>query len=445
VVLQPKSSSAFYKWYVVTLLLLVYILSYFDRYILSLVIEPIKHAMHLSDFQVGLLLGPAFSLFNMMVVIPLGWHADRSSRKWLLIVGILAWCSMTSAAAFVVTFVPLLLLRLGLGLGEAVVTPCSLSLIADYFDRKSRSRPISIYMAGTYLGAGLAFLIGGHLVGWLQGIQSFRLWGIGPFQPWQAAFLLVGLPGIVFAFAMLTVREAERTERLDRRGKSASPLAVLSYMGKHWRGFAVLFLGSTCNFALSTLTLWNVPLFERVWGWNIAAIGTATGIFYFVAGPIGTTLAVWFTRVLGSKTNDGAMRTLLVGLLIAIPASALYPVMKNGEVAVAVMFVAFVGKSIATAGGPAALTLITPGEMRSQAVAFFTTVITLVGPLLAPPLIGLAVDSTGDPRSIGVVLSCFVLIVGVPSILFVVLGIGHYRKAAIEMEERALVHEAGTA
>jgi MFS family permease len=435
--LRPESSSALYKWYVVVLLLLVYILSYFDRYILSLVIEPIKHTMHLTDFQVGLLLGPAFSLFNMIVIIPLGWHADRSSRKWLLIVGILAWCSMTSAAAFVITFVPLLLLRLGLGLGEAVVTPCSLSLISDYFDRKSRARPISVYMAGTYLGAGLAFLIGGHLVGWLQGIRSFHFWGIGPFEPWQAAFLLVGLPGIVFAFAMLTVREPVRTERLNRGTKGASLPKVLAYMGKHWRGFAVLFLGSSCNFALSTLTLWNVPLFERVWGWNVAAIGTATGVFYFIAGPIGTTLAVWLTRVLNGKGSDGAMRALLVGLLIAIPASAVYPVMSSGEAAVAVMFLAFVGKAIATAGGPAALTHITPGEMRSQSVALFTAVITLVGPLLAPPLIGLVVDETGDPRAIGTVLSYFVLIVGIPSIVLVALGLKHYRKAAMEMDELA--------
>ncbi|MEI9992537.1 MAG: MFS transporter [Rhizomicrobium sp.] len=432
--LRPDSSSSLYKWYVVSLLLLVYILSYFDRYILSLVIEPIKHAMHLSDFQVGLLLGPAFSLFNMIVVIPLGWYADRASRKWLLIAGIVCWCGMTSAAAFVATFVPLLLLRLGLGLGEAVVTPGSLSLISDYFDRKSRARPISIYMAGTYLGAGLAFLIGGHLVGWLQGLSTFHLWGIGPFQSWQAAFLLVGLPGIVFAAAMLTVREPPRTETSNRGAGGATPLAVLRYMKTQWRGFAVLFLGSSCNFALSTLTLWNVPLFERVWGWHIAAIGTATGVFYFIAGPIGTVAAVWCSRALGKNGHDGAMRTLLLGLLIAIPTSALYPVMSNAMVAVAIMFLAFVGKAIATAAGPAALTLITPGEMRGQSVALFTTVITVVGPLLAPPLIGLAIDATGDPRSIGVVLSCFVLIVGIPSIALVALGLRHYQQAVTAMD-----------
>lgn len=149
-----------YQWYVVVLLLLVFVLSYFDRYILTLVVEPIKKSLHLTDFQVGLLLGPAFSLFNVVMGIPLGWYADRSSRKWILIVGIVIWCTMTTASGFATTFVALLVLRLGLGLGEAVVSPCSVSMISDYFERARRGRAISVYMAGPYLGAGLAFLVG---------------------------------------------------------------------------------------------------------------------------------------------------------------------------------------------------------------------------------------------------------------------------------------------
>ena len=110
-----QTKSAVYRWYVVFLLLLVFILSYFDRYILSLLVDPIKEVMHLSDFQIGLLLGPAFSLFNVAVTLPLGWYADRSSRKWLLIAGIVIWCTMTVASGFAMSFVPLLVFRLGLG------------------------------------------------------------------------------------------------------------------------------------------------------------------------------------------------------------------------------------------------------------------------------------------------------------------------------------------
>lgn len=424
--------SAIYRWYVVVLLLLIFILSYFDRFILSLLVDPIKQSMGLSDFQMGLLLGPAFSLFHVLVAIPLGWFADRWSRRWLLIAGIVIWCTMTTMSGFAMAFLPLLIFRLGLGLGEAVVSPCSVSIISDYFNRKERARAISLYMAGPYLGAGLAFLAGGFLVSHLEGIGPREFLGMGPFEPWQLTFLLVGAPGILFAFLMLTVKEPTRTERIKASSEGAS-VSAFSYMRKRWRGFGVLFVGSTCNFAMSTLTFWNVPLFQRVYGWDIATIGAVTGIFYFTAGPLGTALALWTSKKLGGERDEGAIRTLLVGLLITVPMSALYPVMPTAELAVAAMFLAFIGKSAATAGGPAALQQITPGDMRSRSVAIFNTVITVVGPLLGPPIIGAATDWSGNPASIGVVLSGFVLAVGIPTFIVLAVGMKHYRAASAEM------------
>lgn len=433
--MPQRQYSVGYQWYVVFLLLSVFILSYFDRYILTLVVEPIKQSLKLSDFQVGLLLGPAFSLVNVLTGIPLGWYADRASRKWILIGGIVFWCAMTTGSGFATTFGVLFLLRLGLGLGEAVVSPCSVSIISDYFDRKRRGRAISVYMAGPYLGAGLAFLVGGNLIGWLTAAGHTHFLGVGPFEMWQMAFFLVGIPGFAFAFLMLTVREPAHQERIGAID-GAPKVNAFRYILARWRGFGALFMGATCNFAMSTLTFWNVPLFSRVYGWDIATIGTVTGLFYFTAGPIGTFAAVWLMRRLTLKHSDAAMRVLLIGLLITVPMSALYPVMPTAEFAVVAMFLAFIGKSIATAGGPSALMLVTPGDIRSQSVAIFNTVITLVGPLLGPPIIGWATDASGDPKSIGVVLSTFVVCLGIPSILIVWLGLSHYRRALEEVEQK---------
>ncbi|MBX3594357.1 MFS transporter [Sphingomonas sp.] len=425
-----EKNASWYRWYVVVLLLLVFVLSYFDRYILSLLVEPIKKSMNLSDFQIGLLLGPAFSLFNVVVMIPLGVLADRANRKWLLVVGIVIWCTMTAMSGFAMSFLPLLLFRFGLGLGEAVVSPCSVSIISDYFGRKERARAISLYMAGPYLGAGLAFLAGGALVSMLHESGPVDL-GIHTFQPWQLAFLLVGIPGFVFALLMLTVREPVRTERIGPQGGAQA--SAVRYMLERWRGFGVLTLGATCNFAMSTLTLWNVPLFQRVHGWSVVEIGAVTGLFYFTAGPIGTALALWASKALGKGKEDSAMRVLILGLFITVPASALYPILPSPELAVVAMFIAFIGKSTATAGGPAALQMITPGEMRSRSVAIFNTVIMLVGPLLGPPLIGAVTDWMGTPKAIGVALSGFVIVVGVPTLLVVCFGLKHYRALAAQM------------
>lgn len=424
------TQEAFRRWYVVILLLLVFILSYFDRYILSLLVDPIKKSMRLTDFQVGVLLGPAFSLFNVLVAIPLGLLADRSSRKWLLIAGIVFWCMMTTMSAWAMTFLPLLILRFGLGLGEAVVSPCSISIISDYFGRRNRARAISVYMAGPYLGAGLAFLVGGYLVSLLHNVGPVRLLGFGPFQSWQFAFLLVGVPGFILAFLMLSVREPPRTEQIGGGGTRRS---ALRFMLERWREFGVVTLGATCNFAMSTLTLWNVPLFERVYGWNVATIGLITGIFYFTAGPLGTALALWSSKWLGKTPADAALNTLILGLAITVPASFLYPIMPTAELSVVLMFIAFIGKAAATAGGPAALQLITPGEMRSRSTAIFNTIITLVGPLLGPPLVGAATDWLGDPKAIGYALSGFVLVVGAPSLLVLAFGARRYRQFAAEM------------
>lgn len=452
--MRVNTESGLYRWYVVTLLLLVFILAYFDRFILSLLVDPIKASLGLNDFQIGLLLGPAFSLFHVLVGIPLGLLGDRWSRKWLLIIGIVVWCTMTTMSGFAVAFLPLLLFRLGLGLGEAVVSPCSVSIISDYFSRKDRSRAISVYMAGPYLGAGLAFLVGGHLVAWLHDFGPLHILGMGPFEPWQAAFLLVGAPGILFVLLMLTVREPQRTEKVSANASDEAKVSAIKYMMARWRGFGALFVGSTCNFAMSTLAFWNVPLFSRVYGWDVVSVGTVTGLFYFTAGPIGTAVALWATKFFDKGREDAAMRTLILGLCITIPMSALYPIMPTAYLAVAAMFMAFIGKSVATASGPAALQLITPGEMRSRSVAIFNTVITLIGPLLGPPLIGFAVDWSGDPRSIGVVLSAFVLVIGLPALVIVFLGLKHYRKTAADLaalvdqpseEEKAPIASDGAA
>lgn len=423
-------NSAGYRWYVVILLLAIFILSYFDRFILSLLVDPIKEALKLSDFEIGLLLGPAFSLFHVLVAIPLGWYADRSNRKYLLLAGIVIWCTMTTSSGLVATFLPLFLMRLGLGLGEAVVSPCSVSIISDYFARKDRARAISLYMAGPYLGAGLAFLAGGFIVHALQQMGHVTWPIFGTLAPWQATFVLVGIPGFIFAGLMMTVREPERQERTG-----AAPAFGVSfrYILTRWKGFGSLFVGSTCNFALSALTLWNVPLFSRIWGWGVAETGFITGLFYFTAGPIGTALAIWVQKRLGERI-DGSMRMLILGLLICVPMSALYPIMPTAELGVFFMFIAFIGKSVATAGGPASMAMITPGEIRTQSMAIFNTVISLIGPLIGPPLIGWAIDLSGSPKSINVVLTGYVLLIGVPSIIIACLGLKHYRAAANELE-----------
>jgi MFS family permease len=158
------ATSRRYAWYVVGLLMLTQVVSYIDRFLPSPLVASIKSDLELSDFQIGLLLGPAFGIFYVLVGLPIGWLADRLSRRAILSAGIALWCAMTTAAAVTRSFVPLFVTRLGVGLGEAAVAPCSISLINDYFPRSRRARALSVFMAGTFIGAGSAFLFGGPIV-----------------------------------------------------------------------------------------------------------------------------------------------------------------------------------------------------------------------------------------------------------------------------------------
>lgn len=435
-----EAGSLRYAWYVAGLLMLVQIVSYIDRFLPSLLIEPIKRDLGLTDFQIGLLMGPAFGIFYVLMGLPLGWAADRFSRRGILAAGITIWCAMTAAAGLARSFVPLFVARLGVGLGEAAVAPCAVSLISDYFPRSRRAKAMSLFMSGTFLGAGFAFLLGGPLVHEIAQVSSFVLPGLGEMRPWQITFLAVGLPGLALALLMGTIREPARGERVagevasDSRGNSSIG-AALGYVRQRWRAFGTLFLASACCVTLGSLSFWNVSLFERTWGWNVRDVGIATGCLFLTGGPAGTGLGVWLTnRWLAAGRRDATLRALWVGLLIGVPGFALYPIMPTPEAALAALFFAFVGQATAAAAGPASLSFIAPGQIRSQATAIYYLVISVSGQLLGPPPVGLLTDLYGDKSMLGYAMTTEAIAIGVPALIIVWLGLGAYRRQVIELE-----------
>ncbi|HMK86533.1 MAG TPA: MFS transporter, partial [Steroidobacteraceae bacterium] len=321
-----SEASPTYAWYVAALLTLTQIVSYLDRFLPSLLVQPIKHALAVSDFQIGLLLGPAFVIFYVTLGVPLGWLADRVSRRAILAVGIAIWCTMTAAGAVARSFAPLLLTRLGVGFGEATVAPASVSLISDYFPRERRARAISLFMSGAFLGAGTTFLFFGPFVHHIQSLPSSSLPFLGPLEPWRMCFVLVGLPGLALALLMLTVREPQRLERTETMAgrEGATFRGALSFIGCRWRAFGTLFVASACNVTMGALAFWNVALFKRTWNWDVAQVGVAVGLVLFTAGPAGTLLGVFLTnRDLAVGRRDATLRALFLGLVIGVPAYTL--------------------------------------------------------------------------------------------------------------------------
>ena len=427
-------------WYAVILLTATQIVSYVDRFLPSLLTAPIKADLHLNDLQMGLLLGPAFGIFYVIVGLPIGWLADRVSRRCLLAAGIATWCCMTAAASLARSFVPLFAARLGVGLGEAAVAPCAVSLISDYFPRAKRARAISVFMSGTFLGAGTAFLFGGLLVQQIASLPPVRIGLLGEMHPWQMTFLLVGTPGLLLAAMMFTLREPERRERISRglatdANGGASLRAAASFIAKRWRAFGTLFVGSACCVTLGSLALWNTALFDRTWGWNVRDVGIATGVLFFTGGPVGTALGIWLSnRWIVQGHKDATARALLAGLLIAVPGFAAYPLMPSAQLAVAALFFAFVGQATAAAAGPASLALIAPGQIRSQATAIYYFVISIAGQIIGPAPVGWMTDLFGEPAKLRYAMAIEALAVGLPALLLVRAGLANYRRRVDELE-----------
>ena len=194
-----RSFSATSGWITVAFLTIAYLFSFIDRWILGLLIEPIKADLGLTDTQIGLLLGPAFAIFYATMGLPLGWLADRRNRVRIVAVGIGLWSLATAASGLAKSFIHLFIARMSIGIGEATLSPCAMSIISDSFPREKRSRPIAVYTTALSLGAGLASLLGAAVLTWAKtgGDITFPL--LGALAPWQATFIVVGLPGLLLA------------------------------------------------------------------------------------------------------------------------------------------------------------------------------------------------------------------------------------------------------
>lgn len=197
-----------YAWYVLAILFVVYILNFIDRQVISILAEDIKRDLNLRDEDLGFLYGTAFGVFYALFGIPLGRLADSWHRVRLISVGLALWSTMTALSGLSKNGTQLAVARIGVGIGEATASPSAYSLISDYFPKKLRGTALSIYSAGIYVGAGISLFIGGLIVqNWNAAYPDGGPFGLAG---WQAAFLAVGLPGIIFAIWIATLREPVR-------------------------------------------------------------------------------------------------------------------------------------------------------------------------------------------------------------------------------------------
>ncbi len=445
---QPTSAQG---WYIVVVLTLAYVVSFIDRQILSLLIEPIRQELGLTDFQMSWIGPPAFATCFLFFGLVFGNLADRVRRTYLVAVGIAIWCVMTAACAFADGAVEMFLARMGVGLGEAVLTPCALSLISDLFARERVGKPIAFYTMGISVGSSVAFLVGAALIQWLEGSQHDPFASLGITSAWRETFLLVGLPGLVLIPLFLMMREPPRRERLAAAAGAATSTATQAslratgrFVYAQRRVYLPLFLGKTVPNVINYAHFWIVPTFERSWGWSRSMTGARWGLVLLVGGTIGVMLGGLISdRWYRAGRRDAALRTVQISMLVTLPLHALAPLMPSGELALLMFLPAMVAAGACSAAGSVAAMLATPNEYRGQMTALSLLVASGLGQFVGPTSVAFLTDFVfEDPAALRYSLSIAVLVLSLAAFGILTWGMRHYRAWLGELEAQLVAGPA---
>jgi MFS family permease len=375
--------------YAVALLTVCFTLAYVDRQVLSLLVGPLKASLRLSDSQIGLVQGAAFSIFYVIASVPLARLVDAGNRPRILACCVAGWSVMTAGCGLASSFVFLMLMRMGVAVGEAGLPPGSLAIFADFFSSKRIAKATTFFMISPYLGGGLGLFVGGLLyrkIGhWKLPIVPF----VGHVEPWQMMFFLVGLPGIFMALLVAGTLPDPRSVQSSPVTGAPALSQVITFVAQ--RGFYLTYVGavSLIVLLLYSYSAWMPAAMMRSHNLNEGQVGAVFGPVLLTSGIIGSLVAGW----LGSKSEEAkalpyvASLLMTAAVLLVVPA-VLAPIMADYRVSITLFGVSVFLYSAILSLSPVPVQLIAPPGMRAQLIAFMGLVYGLVGGL-GPICVGL--------------------------------------------------------
>lgn len=422
---QPYPS-AIQAWYCVFVLALAVMINFLDRGILTLLVEPIKADFHLSDMQMGLVMGFAFTFFYAILGLPVARLVDRYRRGAIMATGIAIWSVMTAMCGLATNFWQLFLARVGVGVGETTSGPSAYSLLSDYFPPAKLPRAIAAMNLGFVAGSGLAMIIGGAVIGFVGAGPGVTLPIVGHLRSWQLVLMLVGLPGLVVSALMLTVKEPPR--RGDMTGEPPPIAEVFIFLRRHWPVFLPMFLGlalrSTQMFGAA---MWGPAFYSRTYGWTSEQIGYVSGFSLLVSMPIGLFLGSWLSERLWRKGfSDANMRVVVLSTVISIPLSVAAPLMSSPWVAAGMGMINAIFLGMAAPVENAALQTVTPNRMRGQVTFLFLFIMNVIGMGLGPLMLASFTEYLFSEANIRYSIALSSLLIGPAAALTFWLGLKPY-------------------
>ena len=431
--------SARYGWYVTLVLLLGFTFSFVDRQVLNLLVEPIRNDLGISDTQISFLQGFAFATTYVLMSVPVGRMVDRYNRVRIMIAGVLIWSATTIACGLSRSYTQLLVARMGVGAGEATLSPAAWSVLADYFHPDRLARPISVYLMGPYIGAGIAMIAGAEVLDWTRTVDVITLPLLGTLAPWQFTFIAVGLPGILVAALIATVREPLRTGRKEA-GLVVPPWReVWAYMRAHQRIYIALHLGVPFIVVmLYGLQSWTPTILVRVYGWDLADAGRVYGVIALVAGSAGVLSGPFVARLytallpgLGPRQGraDAPLKIAVIGAAAAASCLVALPFQDNASAALACIAGASFAVTMPLALITSAMQMVTPNEMRGVVNGLYVVTTNVIGLALGPTLVAACTDYFfRDPMAVAQSLGLVSLFMGPIAVGLLLVGAAAYRQ-----------------
>jgi MFS family permease len=435
--------SSFAAWYSVAVLMLMYIFSFIDRTAISLIVEPMKRDLQISDTQIGMLQGLAFALLYTFLGLPIARLSDHHSRRGIIAAGVFIWSIMATSCGLARTALQLFVARIGVGVGEAALSPAAYSMITDSFPRSKLGRAFGVYNIGITIGAGIAFLVGGIVVAAVSHPgASYTLPLFGEVRAWQMVFIVTGAPGIVLPLLLLTFREPARRGIL--RSPSANPAVVLprpplsevlSYVWLNRKfyclHFVALALLSMCGYCVAA---WLPTALIRAYGVSYGQVGKVLGVSTILMNSTGMLLAgVLCDRLTRRGSKDAPIVVALLSACGIAVFGCLPSVMPTVPLIWVALFVAGLTFNAYNGVGPMAINQVTPNQYRAQVSAVYLFVVNALGLGVGPTLVPLLNDHLfHDPLKIRFSLIIVVFCAAVAAIILLMIVRPVYRQKVVE-------------
>lgn len=390
-------------YYVLALLMGACFLSFADRFLLTLLAPAIQNDLGISDTQLSLLQGLSFSIFYSVLAMPFGWVADNSNRRNLVAAGVATWCVATVMSGFCHTFPQLLAARSAVAIGEATLMPAAFSMLADTFPSNQRGRVFGYFTSASAVGTGGALVLGGMVLQALHGVQWVSLGPLGTVRPWQAAFVLVGSPGLlVAALLFFTIREpGRRPPEAGVKAAGDKGPSILGYIRTHPLLFFCILGAYSTYTSVSYATLsWAPTLMHRKFAVPLSLVGLSIGACVLTTGVVGTIGGGWLADYwTGKRAIGGKFRAPLFWSLLIVPVVwgfALSPVFGLGVAFFAVFVMLQNG---VYASGAAVMQDVVPPLLVGRATAIWYLVTGVIGQATGPTLVALLDDYVFKSRA----------------------------------------------